>query len=82
MNTNMKEEANEIFCSLFDLEPEDLNENLSPDQVPEWDSIGHMSLISGLESTFGVQLSTGEILEIQQLKDVYKVLERRLNNDR
>ncbi len=76
----MKEEADEIFCALFDLEPEDLNDDLSPDQVPEWDSIGHMSLVSGLESQFGVQLSTGEILEIQQLKDVYKVLERHLSS--
>ena len=40
------------FIDSLSIDKSLFNENLKYNEVPEWDSIGHMTLMSGLEETF------------------------------
>ena len=40
-----------------------LNNNLKYNEIPEWDSIGHMSLIGALEDEFGISIDTDDIID-------------------
>jgi acyl carrier protein len=31
--------------------------------VPEWDSVGHMGMIAGLESAFDIMMETDDIID-------------------
>ena len=42
---------------------EDFNEKLKYNEIPEWDSIGHMTLISELEEVFKVNFETDDIVD-------------------
>ena len=38
--------------------------------MPEWDSIGHMTLMSGLEEGFKITLETDDIIDFSSFKRV------------
>jgi acyl carrier protein len=49
-----------IFDDLF-LEPVALTPALSAKDVPEWDSLTHISLLLAVEKAFGIRFRVGEI---------------------
>ena len=40
-----------------------VTEKLKYNDIPEWDSIGHMTLISGLEEEFKISIDTDDIVD-------------------
>ena len=59
--TNL-EKYNEAFISSFNVEEAALVA-LEYQGVKEWDSIGHMSLISELEDAFDIEMETDDIVD-------------------
>lgn len=49
-----------IFDDLF-LEPVVLTPELTAKDVPEWDSLMHISLVVAVEKAFGVRFRVGEV---------------------
>ncbi len=49
-----------IFNDLF-LEPVTVTPALSAKDVPEWDSLMHISLVVSVEKAFGVRFRVGEV---------------------
>ena len=54
-----KEKYQNIFLKSLALNENKFSENIKYNEVPEWDSIGHMTLIAALEEEFSI---SGEIL--------------------
>ena len=50
-----KEKYKQIFKNSLSID-ENFSEELKYNDVPEWDSIGHMTLMSGLEEGFKITL--------------------------
>jgi acyl carrier protein len=48
--------------------------NTTPEDVPNWDSIGHMTLVSQLETEFGVQFDVDEIMEMSSAARIAEIL--------
>ena len=49
------------------------------DDIPEWDSLGHIMIFMALEEKFNIKFSTGEIEKLDSLRDIYnKIKEKRL----
>ncbi len=53
-----------------------VNENLKYNEIPEWDSIGHMSLISNLEEAFGISFETDDIVDFSSFKKGKEILKK------
>jgi len=49
-----------LFDDLF-LEPVTVTPTLSAKDVPEWDSLMHISLVVSVEKAFGVRFRVGEV---------------------
>ncbi len=49
-----------IFDDLF-LDPVQLTPTLSAKDVPEWDSLTHISLLLAVEKAFGIRFRVGEV---------------------
>ena len=47
-----KAKYQKIFIDSLSIESSKFNENIKYNEIPEWDSIGHMTLMSGLEEGF------------------------------
>ncbi len=54
-----------VFAEGLGVEPSSLDENSSPENTPEWDSLAAMTLVSLVEEQFDVRLSTREIMKMQ-----------------
>ena len=49
-------------------------DNLEYNSVPEWDSIGHMSLIAELEEKFKISIDTDDIVDFSSFKKGKEIL--------
>ena len=50
------------------------NEEIKYNEIPEWDSIGHMTLMSGLEEEFSITLETDDIVDFSSYKKGKEIL--------
>tara|TARA_B100001093_G_C26652130_1_gene937947 strand:- start:580 stop:813 length:234 start_codon:yes stop_codon:yes gene_type:complete len=51
-------------------------ENLKYNEIPEWDSIGHMTLMSSLEENFNISLETDDIVDFSSFKKGIEILKK------
>ena len=58
-----KKKYQETFIKSLAIDKEKFNEKLKYNEIPEWDSIGHMTLMSGLEEQFNISLETDDIVD-------------------
>ena len=53
-----------------------INEDLKYNDIPEWDSIGHMTLMSSLEEIFQITLDTDDIVDFSSYKKGIELLKK------
>ena len=72
---NNREKYNRAFTESFDVEENQLA-GLSYQDIPAWDSVGHMSLISELEDAFDIQLETDDIVDFNSYEKGIELLKK------
>ena len=70
------EKYNKIFISALSINSKVLNQDLKYNDIPEWDSIGHMTLMSDLEETFNITIDTDDIVDFSSYKKGMEILEK------
>jgi len=73
----MKQKIETLIADLFDLKNENITDSLTMENTDGWDSLKHMELIVSIEQTFGIELIFEEIVAMQTLKDIKKILKER-----
>tara|TARA_Y100000590_G_C15594416_1_gene967444 strand:+ start:1021 stop:1230 length:210 start_codon:yes stop_codon:yes gene_type:complete len=58
------------------IEPEKFNENLKYNEIDEWDSIGHMSLIAAIEEEYKITFETDDIVDFSSFKKGIELLKK------
>ena len=66
---------NKAFMDSLDVEEEQLA-GLSYQDVPAWDSVGHMGLISELEDAFDIQFATDDIVDFNSYEKGIELLKK------
>ncbi|MFY9989150.1 MAG: acyl carrier protein [Chthoniobacterales bacterium] len=66
-----------IFDDLF-LEPVILTPALSAKDVPEWDSLTHISLLLAVEKAFGIRFRVGEVEGTRNVGEFADLIARRI----
>ena len=56
-----------VFAEVLGLPADRLGEATSPETTSEWDSLAAMNLVAALEETFGVELTTTEIMRMRSI---------------
>jgi acyl carrier protein len=67
-----------IFVRELGLEPDEITEDLSYGATPEWDSVGHMHLVTAIEEEFEITFDDTAIGELTTLLKVRAAVEDRL----
>ena len=73
---NNKEKYQDIFTKSLSIDSKKFNENLKYNEIQEWDSIGHMSLMSALEEDFGITMETDDIVDFSSYKKGIEILKK------
>lgn len=71
------ERVEKIFQEAYGYETENFTPELTPDDVPKWDSIGHMNMVSLLEGEFNVQFELDDIMEMATVGKIVELVEAR-----
>jgi acyl carrier protein len=66
----------DAFIQSFNLEDGFSVEKLEFNAVPEWDSIGHMTLIATLEDGFGISFETDDIVDFSSFSKGIEILKK------
>ena len=64
------------FRESLSLDEKKLKENLKYNDIPEWDSIGHMTLMSSLEEAFKINIETDDIVDFSSYKKGIEILKK------
>ena len=70
------EKYKNIFIESLSIKESNFNKNIKYNEIPEWDSIGHMTLISGLEEGFDISMDTDDIIEFSSFQKGIEVLKK------
>ena len=71
-----KKKYQEIFSKALNVSAEKINENLKYNEIEEWDSIGHMTLISALEEEYKISFETDDIIDFSSFKKGIELLKK------
>ena len=69
-----KEKYKKAFIASLSIDESNFKENLKYNDIPEWDSIGHMTLMSALEEAFEITLETDDIVDFSSFKKGMEIL--------
>ena len=70
-----KEKFDNVFIESLDV-TEDQLANLKYQDVPTWDSVGHMGLVSELEDAFDIQFETDDIVDFNSYQKGIEILKK------
>ena len=66
----------EIFIKSLSIDKKKFNEKIKYNDIPEWDSIGHMTLMSDLEQGFNISIDTDDIIDFSSFKKGKEILKK------
>ena len=70
-----KEKYNAAFVEALEVTEEQLAD-LKYQSIPEWDSVGHMSLIAAIEDAFDIMMDTDDIIDLSLYEKGIEILEK------
>lgn len=73
------DDVNQVLFEVFPSIRENLCDDLTADDVEEWDSMNHLNLVMGLNTKFGVSLDFEEVFMMEKVADIYSVMAKKLS---
>ncbi len=71
-----KEKYIETFVNALSIEKKNFKEDIKYNEIPEWDSIGHMTLISSLEEQYKISFDTDDIVDFSSFQKGIEILKK------
>ncbi len=72
--TNL-EKYNAVFCENLNVTDTQLAD-LKYQSVPEWDSVGHMSLVAAIEDAFDIMMEMDDIIDLSSYEKGKEILKK------
>ena len=63
-----------VFDEAFGCDPQQFSVDMAPEDVPNWDSVGHMNMVMQLENEFDQQFDVDEIMEMSSPAKIVEIL--------
>ena len=75
-----KEKYTEIFKNSLNTTKDKIHEELKYNEIDEWDSIAHMTLIAALEEEYKITFETDDIIDFSSFKKGIEILKKYKKN--
>lgn len=69
------EKYTQVFVEMFGKSVDEVKK-LHYQDIIEWDSVGHMTLMSGLEDTFDIMMETDDIIDFESYEKGIEILKK------
>lgn len=71
-----KKKYQDIFVESLSIDSKKFDEKIKYNEIEEWDSIGHMTLMSALEEEFKITLETDDIVDFSSFEKGKEILKK------
>jgi acyl carrier protein len=68
----------EVFKTSFNIDPALVTIETNASQVAGWDSMGHLSLASNLEQAFQISLDVDEMMAMENVREIVRIIQGKL----
>lgn len=73
----IKAKLTEIFRDVFDNDEIELTDATTADDIEEWDSLEHITLIAAVEKAFKMRFTMKEVSSMKNVGEMMSILEER-----
>ncbi len=71
------ERLTEVFRDFFDDDEIELDEETTAEDIDDWDSLNHITLIAAVEGEFNVRFTMGEVSGMKNVGEMVKIIMER-----
>lgn len=75
----LRREIKDLLADVLDIDPDDIDQDTSPDTVEAWDSLAHIRLISAIEEKYSLSLPPEEQVEMLNFELIEDVVAEKLS---
>lgn len=68
------EKLKRVFSEALEVEMSQVEEGLTYNSIPEWDSVAHMALVAEIEDEFNIMLDTDDVLDMSSFAKSKEIL--------
>lgn len=79
-DNEIKSKIVSTIASVFYLDESEVNDNISPDTVKAWDSVGHLNLVLALEEEFATSFTSEQTIGMISLPLIIFEVSENLKN--
>ena len=72
----LDEKLKDVVCRTLKITADRYNDDLAAGDIPEWDSLGHVNLITAVENEFNVAFDVGDVIEVETIADLSDLVRR------
>lgn len=74
----IKSKVREIVAGICGVKVSEVTENSTVGDFPQWDSVGHLSILSQVEEAFDISFEPEEMMEMEDVKDIVEAVKSKL----
>ena len=71
------ERINTVFRDFFDDDEIEVEASTTADDIDDWDSLSHITLMSAVEEEFGVRFTMGEVSGMKNVGEMAEIIKAR-----
>ena len=68
----------EVFHEAFGIDSQSISPETTPDDVPAWDSVGHLDMAARLEQVFGISFDVDDLMEMENVHGIVRIIAAKL----
>ena len=76
--TEVMKKLQEVFQDVFDNDTIEINENTTADDIDEWDSLEHITLVGAVEKTFKMRFKMKEVSSMKNVGEMAEIILERI----
>ena len=74
--SNTNAQLKSLIAELFMCNPADVTDATGPGDIPGWDSLGHVTLMTEIQRRFGKHVPIEDAIEVESVADLDRILQR------
>lgn len=75
----MEKRIHNILSDIFEIDENDINDQLTPRDIALWDSMNHLLLITAIEDELGIKFSMEEIQSIDSIHRLKELVKQNMS---
>jgi acyl carrier protein len=77
----LEQKVIKIIAESLEVTEDQLTEDTAIGDIPEWNSLGHIVIISSLEKEFSINFDPEIIMDLEDVSDIIAAIEERLKTN-